>query len=192
MMARCKLNPCCGATMPGKCEPPPQIKPNEGWEAYEQRVAALAKPASSPAGGDVRDYPARIWVERDEETNEKRWFSIAGSGVEYVRAGTREAEPAAWRAVLAERRRQVEAEGWTPEHDDQHTDGEMADAAALYASLRVRHITGFATWPWDAKWWKPKDRRSDLVRAGALILAEIERLDRAALSQSTSAGRVGE
>lgn len=84
----------------------------------------------------------------------------------------------AWTDVLAERRRQVQAEGWTPEHDDTHTDGEMADAAALYASMRVRHITGFATWPWDEKWWKPKDRRSDLVRAGALILAEIERLDR--------------
>ena len=35
-------------------------------------------------------------------------------------------------------------------------------------------------WPhtWDASWWKPKDRRRDLVRAGALIIAEIERLDR--------------
>lgn len=50
MMARCKLNPCCGATMPGECTPPPQIKPNEGWDAYEQRTA---KPASEPAG-DVR------------------------------------------------------------------------------------------------------------------------------------------
>jgi hypothetical protein len=27
-------------------------------------------------------------------------------------------------------------------------------------------------------WWKPKDRRRDLVRAAALIIAEIERLDR--------------
>lgn len=37
----------------------------------------------------MRDpYPARIYVERDEETNEKRWFSIRGMGVEYVRADT--------------------------------------------------------------------------------------------------------
>jgi hypothetical protein len=35
-------------------------------------------------------------------------------------------------------------------------------------------------WPWSVQWWKPKDRRRDLVRAGALIVAEIERLDRAA------------
>lgn len=33
-------------------------------------------------------------------------------------------------------------------------------------------------WPWPSKWWKPKSQRRDLVRAGALILAEIERLDR--------------
>ena len=87
-------------------------------------------------------------------------------------------EAVAWRDVLAERRRQIVAEGWTPEHDDGHAQGEMADAAALYASLRVRHIAGFATWPWSPDWFKPKDRRRDLVKAGALILAEIERLDR--------------
>lgn len=34
-------------------------------------------------------------------------------------------------------------------------------------------------WPWDESWWKPTNRRRDLVKAGALILAEIERLDRA-------------
>ncbi len=82
--------------------------------------------------------------------------------------------------LLEERRRQIMVEGWTPEHDDAHDNGEMADAAALYASMRVRHITGFATWPWDAKWWKPTNPRRDLVKAGALIVAEIERIDRAA------------
>ena len=35
--------------------------------------------------------------------------------------------------VLAERRRQVEAEGWTPEHDDAHDDGSLALAGAAYA-----------------------------------------------------------
>jgi hypothetical protein len=103
--------------------------------------------------------------------------------------------------VLAERARQIETEGWTAEHDDQYRDGSMALAAACYAmfasvSDRARAetdmpaglttagkvIPGWAAWleiwPWDRKWWKPKDRRSDLVRAGALIFAEIERLDR--------------
>ena len=33
-------------------------------------------------------------------------------------------------------------------------------------------------WPWSDKWWKPKDKIRDLVRAGALIAAEIDRLQR--------------
>lgn len=95
--------------------------------------------------------------------------------------------------VLAERARQVSAEGWTTEHDDEHRRGELASAAACYAApFRVfqaverpgRAYETFTSyedgWPWADRWWKPKDRRADLVRAGALILAEIERLDRAA------------
>lgn len=88
---------------------------------------------------------------------------------------------AAARDVLAERKRQVEAEGWTPEHDDQHTLGEMAMAAAAYAL--PQKPAGFIgqIWPWGRQWWKPsRDPRRNLVKAGALILAEIERLDRAA------------
>jgi hypothetical protein len=89
------------------------------------------------------------------------------------------------RDVLAERRRQIEVEGWTPEHDDAHHAGDLAQAAACYADP-CPVLNGFPSariperWPWKGWWWKPKDRRSNLVRAGALILAEIERLDRAA------------
>ncbi|MGT2507883.1 hypothetical protein [Cupriavidus basilensis] len=93
---------------------------------------------------------------------------------------------AAARDVLAERSRQVEAEGWTPEHDDEHADGGLAKAAATYAM----HGSGTNAdwllsywWPWDAEWWKPTDQRRSLVKAGALILAEIERLDRAAITK---------
>ncbi|WGD31244.1 hypothetical protein AncyloWKF20_05315 [Ancylobacter sp. WKF20] len=81
--------------------------------------------------------------------------------------------------VLAERRRQIYAEGWTLQNDDKQSSGELADAAALYASLAARHLAGPSLWPWAMSWWKPKNRRRDLVRAGALIIAEIERLDRA-------------
>lgn len=103
--------------------------------------------------------------------------------------------PAAWTDVLAERRRQVEAEGWTSDNDDFYVQGEIALAAATYAiaaawddedrkpfqerrfgSMFIRGL-----WPWSKEWWKPTDRRRDLVKAGALILAEIARLDRAAL-----------
>jgi len=102
---------------------------------------------------------------------------------------------AAARDVIAERRRQIEAEGWTSWHDDQHHRGEMAMAAACYAHPERVFIArqlagrGYETytsyrdaWPWADEWWKPRGRRRDLVRAAALILAEIERLDRAAQS----------
>ncbi|KWB89891.1 hypothetical protein [Burkholderia ubonensis] len=89
------------------------------------------------------------------------------------------------RDVLAERRRQVEAEGWTPEHDDKHGGGLMARAAACYAMAASRPMSHLvwawdSIWPWDRSWWKPTTDRRNLVKAGGLILAEIERLDRAA------------
>jgi hypothetical protein len=89
-------------------------------------------------------------------------------------------------------------EGWTAAHDDAHTFGEMADAAACYALTNkgpyrsedhepdtcphrpVRFRVPFR-WPWASKWWKPtpNDRVRELVKAGSLISAEIDRLLRA-------------
>lgn len=91
---------------------------------------------------------------------------------------------AAWADVLAERQRQVSVEGWTPEHDDQHAHRELATAAACYAlHASGRTAADVFLWPWDHSWWKPTTPRRNLVKAAALILAEIERLDRAALSR---------
>ncbi len=90
--------------------------------------------------------------------------------------------------VMAERARQVATCGWTADHDDRHQRGELASAAAAYAMnaaglvdrqhglpLEDPQLFGFPR-GWT---WKPKSPRRDLVRAAALILAEIERLDRA-------------
>lgn len=92
---------------------------------------------------------------------------------------------AAARDVLAERERQINKEGWTPERDDQYNTGELGDAAACYASVTMpavlrRDRGGLVPrhWPWHISWWKPADRRRNLVKAGALVLAEIERIDR--------------
>ncbi len=90
---------------------------------------------------------------------------------------------AAARDVLAERRRQID-EGWVPEHDDEHDAGELAAAAACYAGNAAGYVWNgewlSEVWPWEREWWKPTTPRRDLVKAAALILAEIERLDRAA------------
>ncbi|HCS4892489.1 TPA: ead/Ea22-like family protein [Escherichia coli] len=85
--------------------------------------------------------------------------------------------------VIAERQRQQSVEGWMPEHDDEHCNGELAMAAVCYINeTGTVNRNGGKPWGchWDASWWKPNARRRNLVKAGALILAEIERIDRAA------------
>ncbi len=95
-------------------------------------------------------------------------------------------------AFLGERRRQIESEGWSAQHDDHHADGSLLQAAMQY----YRHALGLPMptrrrvftltrqvliplqWPWDDRWWKPKTAHRDLERAGALCLAEIDRLRR--------------
>lgn len=92
--------------------------------------------------------------------------------------------------VHIERKRQELVEGWSTEHDDEHDTGAMAAAGASYAlsassgiaeneAWRLsRENAAQSLWPWDREWWKPGDRRRMLVKAAALIIAEIERLDR--------------
>jgi hypothetical protein len=94
----------------------------------------------------------------------------------------------ALRDVADERKRQIEVEGWTVEHDDEHSDGEMALAAACYA-MAGRYYSTWTDdyvrryWPWSKEWWKPTNKRRNLIKAAALIVAEIERIDRAALAK---------
>lgn len=96
--------------------------------------------------------------------------------------------------IAAERQRQIEAEGWTPEHDDQWVHGEMVTAAQCYLRFNERlaetddvdrlmryHAPGGIGlprgWPWHRDWWKPSaDPIRNLEKAGALIAAEIDKL----------------
>lgn len=95
--------------------------------------------------------------------------------------------------IAAERARQISKEGWSAAHDDTHTNGELATAAGVYALVAGssdRHwiINGLSgndyiaaamkLWPWDRSWFKPSTPRRDLIKAAALIVAEIDRLDR--------------
>lgn len=101
-------------------------------------------------------------------------------------------------AIADERRRQIEQEGWAAEHDDQHQGGELAEAAACYARAASdpEGLTPFERlptfWPWGREWYKPGNPRRALVKAGALIAAEIDCLDRAAaiLGPAPEGGRV--
>lgn len=91
--------------------------------------------------------------------------------------------------IAVERVRQVEKEGWTPEHDDEHRMAELGLAGLSYVSLAASQVRmhGMCVkerlpmyWPWKSFWKPSEDPVRNLVKAGALIAAEIDRLQRAA------------
>jgi hypothetical protein len=84
--------------------------------------------------------------------------------------------------IAAERKRQIEEEGFTAEHDFQWSKGELVKAAICYLYPGNESVSRWQKifWPWKAKWWKPSpnNRIRDLEKSGALIAAEIDRLQR--------------
>lgn len=102
--------------------------------------------------------------------------------------------------ILEERTRQKLVEGWTETHDDQYSSQELIKASQSYlmAAEFAEQFPGKDPakmlapmwWPWDRSWWKPSiDPIRNLEKAGALIAAEIDRLQRAAMrSEPNSKG----
>ena len=98
--------------------------------------------------------------------------------------------------VLAERRRQIEVEGFDAEHDNQNKEGELARASAAYALaasfqdwyrpigiqryINLQDSLVRRLWPsrWEWELFKPTNRRRDLVKSVALGIAAIEQIDR--------------
>lgn len=83
--------------------------------------------------------------------------------------------------VAAERNRQVHVEGFTADRDDQYDSRQLSTAAACYAAFTTAYPAGDPVehWPWDKRWWKPSaEHRKNLIKAAALLIAEIERIDR--------------
>lgn len=157
---------------------------DEKIEVEAIKYALYVRPdgAARPGSYDVTQYECR----EDFFNCVRACAALAAAPVPAPPAGQIDAA----RDVLAERQRQMDVEGWTPEHDDAHQGGQLARAAATYAitgSSDGRTVVDDGStpsvtarlWPWEWPWFKPTNRRRNLVKAGALILAEIERLDRA-------------
>lgn len=97
-------------------------------------------------------------------------------------ADQQNAESVAERMILGARGFQVQIKGYTPEHDERHANGELLRAALCYLTLpelRVESGNGLPLgWPWGSQAWQPGEPRENLVRGGALAMAERERLQR--------------
>ena len=82
--------------------------------------------------------------------------------------------------IMKERQRQIEVEGYDETHDRHHTPQVLARAAVAYAlfddEAGLLSKAGENLWPWGKEFWKPKDQKRNLIRAGALIAAAIDKL----------------
>lgn len=143
------------------------------WDAFERGDEPVGTgAASTSAEAEAAADAALATVPLPEPWG---WLEAALDEVERLRAGGAG-------LIAAERVRQITAEGWTPEHDDEHDNGSLTEAAIMYARYGYGPLPPKGSpplgWPWDVPWWKPTpgDRVRALVKAGALLAAEIDRL----------------
>lgn len=175
-------------------EPPYAVVPVYTHPAAPQAVQAAEGVPAQFGTGVAACIDKLNWLQQEHPWNLKQSeaLSEAITALESIAAThpTQQGLDAltqAARSVLAERARQIAAEGYTPEQDDGYNPGVLALHGGLYAChaydtlAKKRAPEG---WQWDAKWWKSKDPRSNLVKAGALVLAEIERMDRSFAAQA--------
>jgi hypothetical protein len=174
--------------------------PEQSWhQALEEVEAAQRKLiANAPEGWPLSDQLRMSLIAGHERAC--RAFAASGSASDELAVGQTQAAlldalrcasgaSGAARALIAERQRQIEREGYTEAHDDEHDTGELAGAAAAYALAAADDLYPLSLGDGDYReeapdcfplgWtWKHDTPRRMLVKAGALVLAELERLDR--------------
>ena len=163
-----------------------------GNDWHVRAIAALAAAAPVEAAPVLASAPfvPDAWISEvcGPEVNDLSYGQGFRDGFNRCREQVLAAVPAAApepacaaRDVLAERARQIEKKGHTPYADDCYSGSDLARAAACYAYPELVAVAGLEAWPWyDLSGWKPSDPRRNCVKAAALLLAEIERIDRAA------------
>ena len=160
-------------------------------EVLEKQLQQLA--------GDGFDFES-LGISQESLSNlfapaEKKRGGSAGADGEQAKKRRRSVK--AIEDVIAERERQINVEAWTPDHDDVHVNDELSALACAYAMPPgarewSAESTGYGNTLCEAivpnGWeFKPADRRQELVKAGALIIAEIERMDRATAAAAAAA-----
>lgn len=168
------------------------IRAKQAAKPKHSPLPEIAPPSAAAAAASRRARWDAEQAVADVGLSDEPWRSLAieaatTAALTYAASMSPSVAPPAIMDVAIERARQVSALGWTPEHDDCHDrDLALPRAAACYALAGTgangpfwitRYQTPQQVWPY--RWeWKPKDRRSNLVRAAALLIAEIERVDR--------------
>lgn len=152
----------------------------------QARSTSLMKSVTSTAVGFAISFAAQLvflpMLGVRIELHQNMIFAIIMTLISIARgyAMERVFEAMGWRtrmsafalAVLAERQRQIDIEGWTPEHDDDHDLNDLASASAAYM-LDNRHY-----WPWRDGYKTSHPKRRKYVIGAAMAIATGESLDR--------------
>ena len=159
----------------------PEVIPDAAVEAFTETAIM---------GHDWNETGEWSWVENDTDVIRavleaiKTETPATDAYLAEVRAQGVGSLSNAVQSVIAERQRHQSAEGWAPEHDDQYGESQLLWASSCYVLNTIQPFNSIPLdWPWAPEWWKPTNPRRDLVKAGALILAEIERIDRQEAAQ---------
>lgn len=155
-----------------------QAEAEKKQKAYDEYVEKAEK-----AYGDLLDENRRLKEPTDEQESLKQLQQKLDDALaencqlhECLRGVT--ATTGAY-MIAVERERQVKDEGYNAEHDQVHTPMTLARAAVSYILCNdenKRKVAKTTYWPWEDKYYKPRDMKRNLVRAGALIAAAIDRL----------------
>lgn len=156
----------------------PTVGNEQGWAWQQTHGGWYSGPEDMAAIERVADALVDAWTSMPSSVLDREsWFRLARAAVQ---AAHPTVESAGVDLIAAERRRQVEVEGYTAEHDDGH-ESALARAAACYAmpirtALLPHEYGAPSAWPWTREFWKPTpgDRVRELVKAGALIAAAID------------------
>jgi hypothetical protein len=108
----------------------------------------------------------------------------------WIKAELRDLQTGPLGAFMAERLRAMGEKGYTPEHDDEHADGSLAEAAACYAMHAggIPHELCLQHWPWEPHTFKPGTPQRDMEKAGGLLIAEYQRRMRAEMRAGRTNG----
>lgn len=204
-VVNCAPAPCpsCGV-YPAHRDHCPWHPENKSSRALWAAAERARECPDNPRVQRIAELEAQLVTAAERESNLRK---LCGEAAEYVepisgahlnmwnkllrRSGGRKIMKTGIELIEEERERQISGEGWTAAHDDAHINGELSRAGAVYAvhashqckhpSAHISHDIPYG-WPegWSGEWWKPSaiDPVRNLVKAGALIAAEIDRLQR--------------
>lgn len=150
-----------------------QLDSDGGCDATDRQLEALIRQSLATMDSEPVAYIDKQWMLVYYVPPMSLGLKI---GDNLYRQGQPARDSCAIADIIAERQRQQSVEGFSREQDDTYVGCQLAAAAICY----IEPMEAMSYWPadWHDDSFKPTNERRNLVKAAALIIAEIERIDR--------------